>query len=80
MHNPPTITVTVRSTKIEFIVNSDIVIARGQKPKDIAVLAEEIGLYSSEVAQYGKTKAKIALSVLDRLKDTRSGKYIVVAG
>ncbi|XP_026314814.1 C-1-tetrahydrofolate synthase, cytoplasmic isoform X1 [Hyposmocoma kahamanoa] len=58
----------------------DIVIARGQRPKDIAVLAEEIGLYSSEVAQYGKTKAKIALSVLDRLKDMRSGKYIVVAG
>lgn len=44
------------------------------------MLAEEIGLYSSEVAQYGKTKAKIALSVLDRLKDMRSGKYIVVAG
>ncbi|KAJ2944743.1 hypothetical protein O0L34_g1631 [Tuta absoluta] len=59
---------------------SDIVIARSQKPKDIAELANEIGLFPNEVAQYGRTKAKISLSVLDRLKDQKSGKYIVVAG
>ncbi|XP_050675314.1 C-1-tetrahydrofolate synthase, cytoplasmic isoform X2 [Leptidea sinapis] len=59
---------------------SDIAIARSQKPKDISKLAEEIGLYPSEISQYGHTKAKISLSVLDRLKDQRGGKYIVVAG
>ncbi|XP_031770034.2 C-1-tetrahydrofolate synthase, cytoplasmic isoform X3 [Galleria mellonella] len=59
---------------------SDIVIARSQSPKDISELAQEIGLYPKEVSQYGRTKAKISLSVLDRLKDQRSGKYIVVAG
>ncbi|XP_049877720.1 C-1-tetrahydrofolate synthase, cytoplasmic isoform X1 [Pectinophora gossypiella] len=59
---------------------SDIVIARSQKPKDISELATEIGLYPNEVAQYGRTKAKIALSVLDRLRGQRGGKYIVVAG
>ncbi|XP_037963344.2 C-1-tetrahydrofolate synthase, cytoplasmic [Plutella xylostella] len=59
---------------------SDIEIARSQKPKDIGVLAEEIGLYPNEVSQYGRTKAKISLSVLDRLKDQKPGKYIVVAG
>ncbi|XP_053613814.1 C-1-tetrahydrofolate synthase, cytoplasmic isoform X2 [Plodia interpunctella] len=59
---------------------SDIEIARSQKPKDIAELAHEIGLYPNEVSQYGRTKAKISLSVLDRLKDQRDGKYIVVAG
>ncbi|XP_073950454.1 pug C-1-tetrahydrofolate synthase, cytoplasmic isoform X2 [Choristoneura fumiferana] len=59
---------------------SDIVIARSQKPKDIAELASEIGLSPSEVSQYGRTKAKIALSVLDRLRDQPPGKYIVVAG
>lgn len=59
---------------------SDIVIARSQKPKDISELAQEIGLFPNEVSQYGRTKAKISLSVLDRLKDTRGGKYIVVAG
>ncbi|XP_023940349.2 C-1-tetrahydrofolate synthase, cytoplasmic [Bicyclus anynana] len=59
---------------------SDIVIARSQKPKHISVLAEEIGLFPNEVSQYGNTKAKVSLSVLDRLKDQRGGKYIVVAG
>lgn len=59
---------------------SDITIARSQKPKDISELAAEIGLYTNEVSQYGRTKAKISLSVLDRLKNQQSGKYIVVAG
>ncbi|XP_013183599.1 C-1-tetrahydrofolate synthase, cytoplasmic isoform X2 [Amyelois transitella] len=59
---------------------SDIEIARSQKPKDIAELAHEIGLFPNEVSQYGRTKAKISLSVLDRLKEQRDGKYIVVAG
>ncbi|KOB64580.1 C-1-tetrahydrofolate synthase, partial [Operophtera brumata] len=39
-----------------------------------------IGLFPNEVSQYGRTKAKISLSVLDRLKGQRGGKYIVVAG
>ncbi|CAG9789288.1 unnamed protein product [Diatraea saccharalis] len=59
---------------------SDIVIARSQKPKDIAELANEIGLFPSEVSQYGRTKAKISLGVLDRLRHRSAGKYIVVAG
>ena len=29
---------------------------------------------------YCKTKAKVSLSVLDRLKDKPNGKYVVVAG
>ncbi|KAJ0173645.1 hypothetical protein K1T71_010794 [Dendrolimus kikuchii] len=59
---------------------NDITIARSQKPKDIGELAAEIGLYPNEVAQYGRTKAKISLSVLDRLRNQKGGKYIVVAG
>ncbi|XP_045453072.1 C-1-tetrahydrofolate synthase, cytoplasmic [Melitaea cinxia] len=61
-------------------VPSDIAIARAQKPKHIAQLAEEIGLFPNEVSQYGNTKAKISLSVLDRYRDQKGGKYIVVAG
>ncbi|CAH2094464.1 unnamed protein product [Euphydryas editha] len=61
-------------------VPSDIEIARAQKPKHIAQLAEEIGLYPNEVSQYGSTKAKISLSVLERFRDQKGGKYIVVAG
>lgn len=55
-------------------------IARSQKPKDISELAHEIGLFSNEVSQYGRTKAKISLSVLDRMRNQQGGKYIVVAG
>lgn len=61
-------------------VPSDIIIARSQNPKDIADLAAEVGLYPNEISQYGKTKAKVSLSVLNRLKDAPSAKYIVVAG
>jgi hypothetical protein len=60
--------------------NRDIEIARRQEPKHISQLAAEIGLYPNEVLQYGPKKAKIDLSVLKRLKNQKSGKYIVVAG
>ncbi|KAL1501009.1 hypothetical protein ABEB36_006415 [Hypothenemus hampei] len=59
-------------------VPSDIAIARAQTPKDIALLAEEIGLLPSEVSLYGKKKAKISLSTLDRLQNNQNGKYVVV--
>ncbi|XP_050744306.1 C-1-tetrahydrofolate synthase, cytoplasmic isoform X2 [Drosophila biarmipes] len=61
-------------------VPSDIVIARAQRPKDIAVLAKEIGLQAREVSLYGNKKAKISLSVLERLADKETGHYVVVAG
>ena len=44
------------------------------------MLAKEVGLLPSEVDLYGKKKAKIALSTLDRLKDRNNGKYVIVAG
>jgi len=59
-------------------VPSDIKIATSQTPKDISVLAREVGLLNSEVDQYGKKKAKISLDVLNRLKDEPNGKYILV--
>ncbi|EDV91288.1 C-1-tetrahydrofolate synthase, cytoplasmic [Drosophila grimshawi] len=61
-------------------VPSDIVIARAQRPKNIGQLAEEIGLLPNEVSLYGNSKAKISLSVLQRLQHQQSGSYIVVAG
>lgn len=59
-------------------VASDIEIARRHPPKDINILAEEIGLLPSEVSPYGSKKAKISLAVLNRLKDRPNGKYVVV--
>ena len=61
-------------------VPSDIEIATSQTPKPVAQIASEIGIHPDEVESYGKYKAKIELSVLDRLKDRHDGKYIVVAG
>ncbi|XP_037952265.1 C-1-tetrahydrofolate synthase, cytoplasmic isoform X2 [Teleopsis dalmanni] len=61
-------------------VPSDIVIARSQTPKNISILAEEIGLMGKEVSLYGDKKAKIALSVIERLKNRGNGHYVVVAG
>ncbi|XP_045603715.1 C-1-tetrahydrofolate synthase, cytoplasmic isoform X2 [Procambarus clarkii] len=73
--------------KIEYLpleilekVPSDIEVARAQTPKDVAELAEEIGLLSSEVNLYGKKKAKVSLSVLQRLASQKDGRYVVVAG
>jgi hypothetical protein len=63
-----------------FFSDSDITIARNQEPKNVAILAEEIGLCANEVSLYGNKKAKVSLSVLDRLKDQPDGKYVVVAG
>ncbi|XP_046750821.1 C-1-tetrahydrofolate synthase, cytoplasmic isoform X2 [Diprion similis] len=65
--------------RVEPIPN-DITISRSQEPKNVGVLAEEIGLSPSEYSLYGNKKAKISLRVLERLKDQENGKYVVVAG
>lgn len=61
-------------------VFSDILIARSQEPKNIMLLAQEIGLKDNEVTLYGNKKAKISVSALNRLKNINNGKYIVVTG
>ncbi|XP_044265434.1 C-1-tetrahydrofolate synthase, cytoplasmic-like [Tribolium madens] len=66
--------------RIEKPVPSDIKIARSQQPKNILELANEIGLQPNEVLPYGTTKAKISLSVLDRLQDEQNAKYVIVVG
>ncbi|CAK9780867.1 putative folic acid and derivative metabolism-related protein [Cutaneotrichosporon oleaginosum] len=61
-------------------VPSDIEIAVAQTPKPVADIAREIGVHDDEIESYGKYKAKIELSVLERLQERKDGKYIVVAG
>lgn len=65
---------------IYFIIFSDIIIARAQTPKNINLLAEEIGLLQTEISQYGSKKAKVSLKVLERLGHQKNGKYVLVAG
>ncbi|KAK6633026.1 hypothetical protein RUM43_012769 [Polyplax serrata] len=61
-------------------VPSDIEISRSQVPKEMRVLAQEIGLNDDEFSEYGKNKAKIHLNVLKRLKNEPNGKYVLVVG
>ncbi|NXN91524.1 C1TM protein, partial [Rhinopomastus cyanomelas] len=61
-------------------VPSDIEISRAQSPKAVDVLAKEIGLLTDEIEIHGQTKAKVRLSLLERLKDQPDGKYVLVAG
>jgi len=61
-------------------VPSDIEIAMAQTPKLVAELATEVGVLPNELESYGKYKAKIDLSILDRLAHRKDGKYVVVSG
>jgi methylenetetrahydrofolate dehydrogenase (NADP+)/methenyltetrahydrofolate cyclohydrolase/formyltetrahydrofolate synthetase/formate--tetrahydrofolate ligase len=59
-------------------VPSDIEIAQSATPIPIDKIAAEAGILPDELDLYGKSKAKVHLSVRERLKDSPNGKYIVV--
>ena len=56
----------------------DIEIARRARLKPIKAIAEDLGLKEKELELYGNYKAKVSLSVLERLKKKENGKYIDV--
>ena len=59
---------------------SDLDISRDATilPVDELVRARGLDILPDEIEFYGRTKAKVALSVLDRLADRRDGRYIDV--
>lgn len=59
-------------------VPSDIEIAQSITPIPISQVAESLGLLPDELDFYGKNKAKVHLSVRERLKNVTNGKYIDV--
>ena len=59
-------------------VPSDIEIAQAATPLPISQVATEAGILPDELELYGKSKAKVHLSVRDRLKSAPNGKYVVV--
>ncbi|MBS0198460.1 MAG: formate--tetrahydrofolate ligase [Planctomycetes bacterium] len=59
-------------------VPSDIAIAQAATPRPIMELAEELGIHADELEPYGHTKAKVHLSLRDRLATQPNGKYVVV--
>ena len=61
-------------------VPSDIAISRAQHPKPITKIANEIGIAPHELEPYGSYKAKVDLSLLQRLGHRRDGRYVLVTG
>src|SRR6202166_2499790 len=59
-------------------VPSDIEIAQAATPVPIDRIASEAGVLPDELELYGKTKAKVHVSIRERLKDVPDGKYVVV--
>lgn len=59
-------------------VPCDLEIAQAAKLKPIIEIARQIGIREDELELYGKYKAKISLSILDRLKNRPLGKFIDV--
>lgn len=57
---------------------SDIEIAQQAKMTPITEIAESIGINSSEIEPYGHYKAKISDDLVERVKDNKDGKLILV--
>ncbi|WP_234410566.1 formate--tetrahydrofolate ligase [Caldalkalibacillus mannanilyticus] len=63
---------------IEEKIESDIIIAQKAKMKKIQDIAQSLGLGEEDFEPYGHYKAKINLDVLERLKDKKEGRLILV--
>jgi formyltetrahydrofolate synthetase len=59
-------------------VPKDIEIAQASTPIPIDRIASEVGILPGELELYGKNKAKIHLSIRDRLQEVSNGHYVVV--
>ncbi|XP_035598620.1 C-1-tetrahydrofolate synthase, cytoplasmic isoform X1 [Oncorhynchus keta] len=79
-HQPGKWSITYTKLILQKPVPSDIVISRSCVPKPIDRLATEVGMLSDEVELYGKTKAKVQLDIISRLRAQPDGKYVVVTG
>ncbi len=61
-------------------MKTSLEIAQEAVLQPIEQIAERAGLEAGEIEAYGRYKAKVSLSVLDRLKDVKDGKLVVVTG
>ncbi|HHY91184.1 MAG TPA: formate--tetrahydrofolate ligase, partial [Clostridiales bacterium] len=59
-------------------MKTDIQIAQEANLLPIVEVAEKLGLEEEDLEQYGRYKAKISLSVYERLKDKPDGKLVLV--
>ena len=61
-------------------MKTSLEIAQEAVLQPIEQIAERAGLEPDEIEAYGRYKAKVSLSALDRLKDVTDGKLVVVTG
>ena len=59
-------------------MKSDIQIAQEAKMEPIVKIAEQLNLGEDDIELYGKYKCKISLDVLDKNKDKKDGKLVLV--
>ncbi|MBW8182771.1 formate--tetrahydrofolate ligase [Shewanella nanhaiensis] len=57
---------------------TDIEISRQATPQPISDIAKKFGIKKDELSQFGDAKAKVKLSILDRVKDNVEGKLVIV--
>ncbi|MGD9783412.1 MAG: formate--tetrahydrofolate ligase [Hyphomicrobiaceae bacterium] len=61
-----------------MVVKSDIEIAREAKMRPIAEVGAKVGVPADALLNYGPYKAKISFDFIERLKDRKDGKLILV--
>ncbi|MCL1042844.1 formate--tetrahydrofolate ligase [Shewanella marisflavi] len=57
---------------------TDIEISRQASLQPIENIAQAFGILPNELTPYGKTKAKVDLTITDRIKDNKQGKLVIV--
>ena len=57
---------------------TDVQIAQNAKMEPIKEIAKKVGLEEDDLELYGKYKAKISLETIERLKDKKDGKLVLV--
>jgi len=60
-------------------MKTDLQIAREVKSDPILKTAQSIGILENEIVPFGRNKAKISLSILERMKGEGNGKLILVS-
>jgi formate--tetrahydrofolate ligase len=68
------------SARTVAFMKSNLEIAQEAVLKPIGEIADAIGIRPEELEPYGHYKAKVRLSVIDRLKDSPDAKIVCVAG
>ena len=61
--------------EIKSPVPRDVEISQSATLKDIAAVAADAGILPTEVETHGSAKAKVSLSILERLKEAPDGNY-----